>query len=145
MAERPQAPVPSPGVIMVFLEEKAIEIDELGKALEAAHLELGDAEAEWEQKLDGVLIKIVEEHKAEGERVPAADIRMAMARERVGFEPYGRYIRAKRNCEGLEKHGRMLDTAISARQSTLRGLQEEARMPQVDPDTGEILVRGGRR
>ena len=136
-----RAPLPTPATIMVFLEEKAIEIDDLGKQLEAAHLELGDAEMVWEEARDGALLEIVDRYA--GERLPAEDVRNAMVRKRVGFEAYSNYRQAKRRCEGMEKHGRMLDTAISARQTTLRGLQADLSRIPVDPDSGEVI--GGRR
>lgn len=128
---------------MAFLEEKAIEIDDLGKALEEAHINLGDTEAAWEKAKDEALLDIVHEHTGRGERVPAEDIRLAMVRARCGFEVYADYRKAKRLCEGLEQHARKMETAISARQSTLKGMQEAERVPPFNAETGEII--GGRR
>jgi len=128
---------------MAFLDEKAVEIDQLGKLIEEAHLELGDCEAAWEEALDEALLELVEEYGARGERLPGEDVRLALARRRTGFEIYSAFRRAKRRVEALEKHARKMETAISARQSTLRGLQEEAKVPTFDPRTGEVI--GARR
>lgn len=133
------APLPTPAAVMAFLDEKAVEIDQLGKLIEEAHLALGDREAEWEAALDEALLELVEEYEARGERLPGEDVRLAKARKRTGFEVYAEYRRAKRRVEALEKHARKMETAISARQSTLKGLQEEAKVPTFDPRTGEVF------
>jgi hypothetical protein len=133
--------VPNPGVIMEWLETQAKEIDTLGKRLEAGHIALGEAEAEWEGALDIGLLELLEKYSRKGERLPAEDVRLALVRKECGFEVYARYRRAKHLVEGIEKHSRKLETAISARQSTLKGLQEEMKLPSVDPRTGEIRGR----
>lgn len=141
---RPQAPLPHPATIMAFLDEKAVELDSLGKQLEAAHIGLGDAEVEWEDALDDALLKIHDDCHARDERMPAADVRSALARrDAEARTKYGTYRRAKRLCEGLEKRGRVMDTAVSARQSTLKRLEAELNARTFDPQTGETF--GGRR
>lgn len=114
--------VPSPGAVMAFLDQAAVDLDRLGKELESAHIELGDAETEYEDKLDEALLQIVEDY--EGRRLPGEDVRLAMARRRMDFDIYVRFRKAKRRVEGIEKHCRKLETAVSARQSTLKGLRE---------------------
>src|SRR5690349_12833447 len=90
------APLPTPAAVMAFLDQKAVEIDELGKLIEAAHLDLGDKEAAWEEQLDEALLELVEEYETRGERLPGEDVRLAKARKRTGFTVYADYRRAKR-------------------------------------------------
>lgn len=114
--------LPSPAQIIEFLNVAATELDDLGKQLENAHILLGDAESEYEEKLDEALLLVVEEH--EGKRLPGEDVRLALARKKMDFEVYVRYRKAKRLVEGLRLHSRKLESAVGARQSTLKSLRE---------------------
>lgn len=116
--------VPTPAAVMAFLDRAAEDLDKLGKELEAAHIDLGDAEAEYEGKLDEALLELVEEYEATEKRLPGEDVRLAKARKRIDFEVYVRFKKAKRRVEGLNLHSRKLETAVTARQSTLKGLRE---------------------
>lgn len=122
--------IPTPADVMAFLDRAADDLDRLGKELEAAHIDLGDAEAEYEGKLDEALLELVEEYEAKEKRLPGEDVRLAKARKRIDFEVYVRFKKAKRRVEGLNLHARKLETAVSARQSTLRGMREEASLHQ---------------
>lgn len=118
--------LPTPAAVMEFLDRAAGELDTLGKELEAAHVDLGDAETVYEEALDEALLAIVEEYEALGKRLPGEDVRLALARKRIDFSIYSTFRKAKRRVEGLNLHSRKLETAISARQSTLKGMREEA-------------------
>lgn len=126
--------VPTPAAVMAFLDQAAEDLDRLGKELEEAHIDLGDAECEYEDKLDEALLAIVEEYEQLEKRLPGEDVRLARARRRMDFEIYVRYRKAKRRVEGLEKHCRKLETAVSARQSTLKGLREGMGLEGYGPD-----------
>lgn len=117
--------MPTPAAVMIWLDGAAGELDQLGKDLEAAHISLGDAEAAWEEQLDIALLAIVEEYEGRKKRLPGEDVRLAMARKRMDFQVYRDYIKAKRLVAGIEKHCRKLEAAVSARQSTLKGMREE--------------------
>lgn len=117
---------PDPHTVMAFLDSAAGELDTLGKLLEEAHIALGDAETVYEEALDTALLEIVEEH--DGKRLPGEDVRLAMARKRIDFALYSTFKKAKRRVEGLNLHSRKLETAISARQSTLKSLREETNL-----------------
>lgn len=122
--------LPTPAAVMSFLDQAAGDLDRLGKELEAAHLDLGDAESEYEEKLDLALLELVTDYEARGKRLPGEDVRLALARKRIDFSIYARFKKAKRRVEGLNLHSRKLETAVSARQSTLRGMREEASLHQ---------------
>lgn len=115
--------LPSPSQIMAFLDQAALDLDTLGKRLEAAHLQLGDAEAAWEDAKDIALLEIVEQYANEGKKLPGEDVRLALARKRIGFQVYRDYIKAKALVKGLENHSRRLEKAVTARQSTLKRME----------------------
>lgn len=118
--------LPTPSAVMAFLDQAAGALDALGKELEAAHIDLGDAETVYEEQLDEALLALVDEYNDLGKRLPGEDVRLALARKRIDFALYSTYRKAKRRVEGLNLHSRKLETAISARQSTLKGMREEA-------------------
>jgi len=118
--------LPPPAAVIEFLDNAAGELDQLGKELEAAHIDLGDAETVYEEKLDEALLELVDEYERLEKRLPGEDVRLAKARKRIDFDIYVRFKKAKRRVEGLNLHARKLETAVSARQSTMRGMREEA-------------------
>jgi hypothetical protein len=123
-------PMPTPAAVMQFLDSAASDLDRLGKELEAAHIDLGDCEAEYTEAMDIALLELVEEYEDAEKRLPGEDVRLAKARKRIDFSIYSRFRKAKSRVEGLNLHSRKLETAISARQSTLKGMREEVRVHQ---------------
>lgn len=120
-------PLPSPAAVMAFLDQAAVDLDSLGKRLENAHVSMGDAEAAWEDAKDIALLEILEEYENDPNRkLPGEDVRLALARKRIGFQVYRDYIKAKALVKGLENHSRKLEKAVSARQSTLKRMNAEA-------------------
>jgi hypothetical protein len=116
--------LPSPAEVIAFLDRAAGELDTLGKELEQAHILLGDAESEYEEKLDEALLELVDDYEQREARLPGEDVRLAKARKRMDFSVYTRYRKAKRRIEGLNLHSRKLETAVTARQSTLKAMRE---------------------
>lgn len=116
--------IPSPAALMQFLDKAAGELDELGKRLESAHIALGDAEAVWEQDKDTALLELIEQYEAEGKRLPGEDVRLAKARKRIGFQTYSDFIKAQHLVKAIERRVKRLETAVNARQSTLKALRE---------------------
>lgn len=134
---------PQPAAVMAFLDEKAEEVDQLQKDLEEAHADLGEAEVTWAVEYDRILAEHVEPIFAkQGEKLPGEDVRVSMVRRNGGKEAWEDLRRAKAQVNGLEARGRLLNVAITARMSTLKGLQvglmTEGRTPAekgtVDPD-----------
>lgn len=117
-----ETPLPSPSQILAFLDQAATDLDSLGKRLENAHLLFGEAEAEYEEKRDEALIEILNEY--EGRRLPGEDVRLALAHKRMDFSVYVRFKKAKRLVEGINARVRRLETAVNARQSSLKALRE---------------------
>jgi len=118
--------LPTPAAVIEFLDNAAGELDQLGKEPETPHIDLGDPETVYEEKLDEALLELVDEYERLEKRLPGEDVRLAKARKRIDFDIYVRFKKAKRRVEGLNLHARKLETAVSARQSTMRGMREEA-------------------
>jgi hypothetical protein len=78
--------LPQPSEVIEFLDTAAGDLDRLGKELETAHIDLGDAETAYEQKLDEALLELVDEYEQMEKRLPGEDIRLAKARKRIDFE-----------------------------------------------------------
>lgn len=118
--------LPTPAEVMAFLDTAATELDDLGKRLESAHVSYGDAEAAWEEARDFALVELVQDHykQTPDRALPGEDVRLALARKRVGFQVYRDYLKAKALVKALENHSRKLEKALSARQSTLKGIRE---------------------
>lgn len=133
--------LPSPAEVIAFLDKAAGELDALGKEQESAYLDLGDTEAEYQEKLDEALLELVEEYEIKEQRLPGEDVRLAKARKRIDFAIYTRYRKAKRRAEGLDRHAKLLGTAVTARQSTLRGLRE-GMSTEGFGNTGETFGKG---
>lgn len=119
-----EAAIPTPASLMAWLDEAAGELDSLGKRLESAHVSMGDTEAAWEDAKDIALLEIVEEYEDQGKRLPGEDVRLALARKRIGFQIYRDWIKSKALVKGLENHSRKMERALSARQSTLKAIRE---------------------
>lgn len=117
--------LPTPAAVMAFLDQAAVELDQLGKDLEAAHLALGDAEAEYEAKRDVALIELEDEYERREKRLPGEDVRLARARKRMDFEVYVRYRKAVQRVKGLTVRRTCKEAAVGARQSTLKAMREE--------------------
>jgi hypothetical protein len=137
--------LPAPAEVIEFLHTAAGELDSLGKELEAAHLDLGDCEAEYQEKLDEALLELVEDYERREKRLPGEDVRLAKARKRIDFSVYTRFRKAKRRAEGLNRHAKLLETAVTARQSTLRGIREGMSSEGFGRQENSPAQRGGFR
>lgn len=139
--------LPAPGTVISWLDEQAPELDRLGKDLEQAHLDVGEAEVDWERYRDVELVLLTESYEqrrrdGESVRLPGEDVRLALIRRKPeGFDKWAALRRAELKVKGLEGRIRRLENAVGARQSTLKGIMEESRLPPVDPNTGEIIGR----
>lgn len=134
--------LPQPSEVIQFLNEAAGELDRLGKEIEQAHIQMGDCEAIYEEKRDEALLAIVEEYEAKEKRLPGEDVRLALAHKRMDFQTLIDYRKSKRLVEGLSRRTRLLESAVNARQSTLRGIRE-AMSSEGFGSAGETF--GGRR
>lgn len=80
------------------------------------------AEAAYEKAVQTQLIAIYHKAKEAGERLPAEDIRRALAHQEISNEIYAEFLTTKATKEALQTRYRALSAAVSARQSLLKAL-----------------------
>lgn len=79
----------------------------------------------YEQAIATELLKIYSESKDAGERLPAEDLRKAMAHSKVKGEVWASYLTAKAKVDAIDKW-------IKTRQSILSALQSELGQMRVE-------------
>jgi hypothetical protein len=77
---------------------------------------------QYEQAFEVEVLKVYHEAKRAGERMPAEDVRKAIAHEKMEDEVYAAHLLAKANLAALEKRHRALGMALTARMSLLKAL-----------------------
>lgn len=116
-----------PSQVLGQVEAGANEIekvsDDLATAIEAA----ADSELNYEGALAVELIRIKNDAARAGERVPAEDLRKAIAHKAICEQPegellYANYLRDKAKAAALDKKLKGVLAATSARQSLLRAM-----------------------
>jgi hypothetical protein len=114
-----------PARVMLQLDTAARQIDATSKELGQAIKSRADAENEYRRLLEIALIEIKDEHADEGKRLPAEDLRTAMAHQRIDRTAYATYLTAEAKVNALTAFLRGLSAATSARQSLLSALRLE--------------------
>lgn len=110
------------GAIQRQVDAGATELEELGEQLEAAIYAFGEAEHAYQLAYEKDLIRQRIEAKESGERLPAEDVRQAIAHQHVSVDVRTTYEVRKAMVDGIRARARATENAISARQSLLRTL-----------------------
>jgi hypothetical protein len=111
-----------PGQLMAAVDDGATRLEKAAGAYHDAVLEHERAEALYERDFQKKLLVVYHRAKDSGERMPAEDIRRAMAHELVDAEVYADFLEAKAKREALAVRYRALAASVSARQSLLKSL-----------------------
>jgi len=110
----------SPGPLMDAVEKGAGRLekasDDLYRAVKAAQ----QAEHAYEQQFEKELLTIYNDSQRKGERMPAEDVRRAIAHKNVDDKVYAQHLLAKAELAAQEKLFKGIEKAVSARQSVLR-------------------------
>ena len=109
-----------PGELEVTVEEGASRLEAAAEALYHAHRQASEAELAYDKAFEIELLRIYDAAKQAGERMPAEDVRRAIAHRSMGEEAYTRHMKAKGELAGQEKLFKGLSGAVNARQSLLR-------------------------
>lgn len=117
--------VPDPGALMGEIHALAVALDKGQRELSAAIRELGEVEAEYERAFNRELLVIRDDAVRRGERVPAEDLRRAMAHSAIAPELYARYLRARAAVDAGRAWLRATEAGLSARQSLLSAFKAE--------------------
>lgn len=106
------------------------EVDEGGDAIDQAASEHAEAltaeayaEAAYDREFESQVLTIYHEAKRNGERLPAEDVRKAIAHDQMDDELYANHLMTKAQAAATEKTLRAVLARVSAKQSVLRALQ----------------------
>ena len=84
-----------PGTLMGEIHAAAVAIDNASRAQGQAIRHLAEAERAYERSFQSALLAIRDEALADGQRLPAEDLRRAMAHKRVPEDIYAVFLRAR--------------------------------------------------
>lgn len=111
-----------PGRLMSDVDRMSTEAAEMADRLADATRHAANSEQAYEREYERQVISIYHEAKRSGERMPAEDVRRAVAHEQVDDAIYATHLLAKAEVAALEKKARLLSTALSGKQSLLRAM-----------------------
>ena len=120
-------PLPAPGAVIAQIDADAQALDTASKSLYRAIKNKAEAEQEYEKELRTQLITIFNDAKANGERMPAEDLRKALAHKQIPHKVYADYIVAVAEVEAMTARTRAITAAMNGRQSLLAALRDELR------------------
>lgn len=105
------------------VEGGADRLEAAADGLYRATKQAAEAEAVYDEAYEKELLTIYHEAKRAGDRMPAEDVRRAIAHEALDDGIYAAHLLAKAELAAGEKLMKGLLAATSARQSVLRALQ----------------------
>jgi hypothetical protein len=111
-----------PPQILAEVEAGAAEIEKLTDQLAEAIRADAEAEIAYDEQFEKALLGIYHRAKDSGERMPAEDVRKAVAHDEVDDGIYGAHLMARANLNALDKKLKGCLAATSARQSLLRAM-----------------------
>lgn len=114
-----------PHQLMVSIEHSARLLDSAGARLAAVTKKLSTVQAEYEAAFEAALITIYDASVKNGARMPAEDVRKAMAHQQIPSKLYGDFLATKAELDALRAWTRATEAALSARQSLLSTLRAE--------------------
>jgi hypothetical protein len=119
--------VTSPYALIAEIDRNAREIDAGGRTLAKAIVEFAKVTQVYEAAIESEKIRIFDAAKNAGERMPAEDIRNAIAHRAVDSGVYARYLAKLAEIDALKAWTKTLASAMSARQSLLAAMREEVK------------------
>lgn len=119
--------LPAPAKIIAAIDQDAASLDEASKLLYSAILERSEATRSYEMAMGKALIALRDEYKQSGERMPAEDLRKAIAHSRIPDKTYATYLTSTAKVDAMTARTRAITAAMNGRQSVLSALKEELR------------------
>jgi hypothetical protein len=108
-----------------ILIKSATELDELSKALMNAELELAPIERDLEVWVADFQVGMFEDYREKDERLPASEIRVAMAHRAFDRDRYNRYLALKAARSRARQRISDLKGIVDAQRSILSALKLE--------------------
>jgi hypothetical protein len=115
----------SPYELMAQIDRDARALDQGGRQLAKAIQDLAKVEVNYQREYEKELISIYHGAKETGDRMPAEDIRRALAHRKIDHAVYGAFLTKTAEVEALKSWTRTVAGALSARQSLLAALRAE--------------------
>ena len=119
--------VSSPHELMAQIEADARSLDAGGRQLAKAIQQAVQVSRDYERAMQSELITIYDAAKRSGERMPAEDVRRAMAHKAVDHNVYAQFLIKQAEIEALKAWTRTTMAALSAKQSLLAAMRDELR------------------
>lgn len=101
------------------------ELDNLSKNLMNAEVELAPIERELEMFVDDFQVALYEEYREKGERLPASEVRLALAHRAFDRDRYNRYLALKAARVRARQRISDLKGIVDAQRSILSALKTE--------------------
>jgi hypothetical protein len=117
----------NPVALIEQINRDARRLDSGGRRLASAIKELSELETDYRKHVEEARIRIYHDSKESGERMPAEDIRDALAHRQIPSDVYAKFLTARAEVDALKAWTRTVEHAVSARQSLLAALREELR------------------
>lgn len=114
-----------PGDVLRDIERICGELEAAGDKYSEEREKLAGAEMLYEQAIASELLKLYNESKEDGSRLPAEDLRKAMAHSKISTQVWASYITSKAKVDALDKWIKTRQSILSAYQSELSQLKIE--------------------
>lgn len=109
-----------PLTVMRAVEDGAEKLTKLSDQMAQAIRDAAECETAYESAFEKELLRIYHDSRQRGERMPAEDVRRALAHEAVEDGVYAAFLMSKANLAATDKQMKALSAAVSARQSLLK-------------------------
>lgn len=115
----------SPDQLMDEVEASRLCLNDLGRNYATERRTLAKAQLAYEKAMGHQYLSMIHDAQSKGTRVPAEDMRKAIAHSKINQELYEKYLLALADVEGT-------DRIIRCEQSNLSGLQTELSQLRVE-------------
>lgn len=100
-------------------------LDRIGRELSDALQAFAITEREYTTAVEQEKLRIFHGHREKGERLPAEDLRDALAHQQIDSALYGRWLNGRAEINALRAHARAVEHSLSGRQSLLAAMKAE--------------------
>jgi hypothetical protein len=114
-----------PAHVLTDIQVVRGELRALGAQYTAARQALVRAEIAYEKAIAGAIIVLTSEYKKSGERLPAEDVRKALAHNAIDDEVWSTYLSTKAQVDSMEKLFKVHQSVLSGLQSELQMMKQE--------------------
>lgn len=118
--------MPSPVEVMASINAMADALDHASKEQYAAVIDLGVKEVVYRKAFEVEVVKLKIAADRGEERLPAEDVRKALAHSMLPAGVYEDYVAAAAKVDAMKARARAIESAMTGKQSVLKMLNAEA-------------------